>query len=61
MIAKKLYQPSLLDTLKNNLSTVTELRVGIFAPITQITARSTTHINFVKNTEKFIIKHRKKK
>lgn len=50
MAKKKHYQPSLLDTFKTNVSTVTELRVGIFAPITQITAASQTYKNFVANS-----------
>lgn len=39
--------PTLFDTFKNNNATVTELRVGIFAPISQITASSITHNDFV--------------
>lgn len=46
---KKTRTPSLLDLFQNNVATVTELRVGIFAPITQITARSKTYKDFVKN------------
>ena len=38
---------SLFESFKNNNATVTELRVGIFAPITQVTASSTTHRDFV--------------
>lgn len=39
---------TLFDTFKYNNSTVTELRTGIFAPITQVTEASTIFKEFVK-------------
>lgn len=41
-------QIDLFETFKTSNATVTELRVGIFAPITQITANSAIHKDFVK-------------
>lgn len=41
-------QLSLFSTFKTSNSTATELRVGIFAPITQITANSAIQKDFVK-------------
>lgn len=40
--------PSLFETFKTSNSTVTELRVGIFAPITQVTAASAIQKEFIK-------------
>lgn len=45
-ISKQITTPS-FEYFKNNNATVTELRVGIFAPISQITASSITHKEFV--------------
>lgn len=39
--------PTLFDTFKCNNATVTELRTGIFAPITQVTEASTIYKEFV--------------
>lgn len=49
---KECYQPTLFDTLEKiekSTSTVDELRVPIFAPVTQITKNSTTYKEFVAN------------
>ena len=42
-------QQSLFDTFKTSNATVTELRVGIFAPITQITAKSAIQEDFISS------------
>ena len=47
-MANKTNTPSLFETFKNSNSTVTELRVGIFAPITQVTATSEINKKFLK-------------
>jgi len=39
---------NLFDTFKTSNATVTELRVGIFAPITQVTANSAIQKDFIK-------------
>ena len=41
-------QLSLFESFKTSNSTVTELRVGVFAPITQITTNSLTYKEFVE-------------
>ena len=44
--------PGLIDRFENNTATVTELRVGIFAPIEKISANSTIYKDFIKNNRK---------
>lgn len=48
MDTKKQSKLSLFETFKTSNATVTELRVGIFAPITQITATSAIQQDFIK-------------
>ena len=44
----KKHTPSLFEIFKSSNSTVTELRIGIFAPITQVTATSAIQKDFIE-------------
>jgi len=48
-MAKNKNTPSLFENFKTSNATATELRVGIFAPITQVTASSEINKNFITN------------
>jgi len=48
-MAKNKTTPSLFENFKTSNATVTELRVGIFAPITQVTASSQLNKKFIEN------------
>lgn len=48
MSEKRNHTPSLFETFKTSNATAAELRVGIFAPITQVTVNSELNLKFIE-------------
>ena len=55
-MAKNKNTPSLFENFKTSNATVGELRIGIFAPITQVTASSELYKKFIANDRVYEIK-----